>query len=401
MSPSLYLKQGKIFTVTDKEQLDIHESLPVATYSVGYNSLKDEYYLEKIESFSLPNKLYGDINRLASRIIRTFQDRVESTGVVLSGEKGSGKTLLAKRISVVAAEENVITLVVNEPHCGETFNQFIQMIHQPTIIIFDEFEKVYNEFDHKKKMLTLLDGVYPSKKLFIMTCNDKWELDIHLRNRPGRIYYMLDFSGVDDNFIAEYCEDNLLNKEHIPQINAIAKVFKAFNFDMLKAMVEEMNRYNESPSEVLEFLNARPQYESDANYSVKLFSKQGKIMKVSPDTWYGNPLYSTIIVSHEGKDYSYREVRFTGNELAHVDNESKSYIFVNQQGYRVVLKRDFSGISNFSLGTIGPSPESSGTNGLSDYEFQRMLTTEEEASVSDKNSDGGAESKEENGDEED
>jgi hypothetical protein len=70
---------------------------------------------------------------------------------------------------------------------------------------------------------------------------------------------MIDFSGVDDTFIDEYCQDNLQHKQHIPQICGLASLFTAFNLDMLQAMVEEMNRYGEAPMPVLRYLNIRPE----------------------------------------------------------------------------------------------------------------------------------------------
>jgi hypothetical protein len=84
-------------------------------------------------------------------------------------------------------------------------------------------------------MLTLLDGVFPSKKLFILTCNDKWRIDKHMRNRPGCIFYMLDFKGLDADFIREYCEDRLDAKEYIERIDA----------DNCAEILEEANVQNE------------------------------------------------------------------------------------------------------------------------------------------------------------
>ena len=336
---SYYLKSGKTFKVTTKEALDIHERLPVGTYTVGFNACSGQFFLETIDSFSLKGKIYGDTNKTADRILRTFADREGSTGVLLTGEKGSGKTMLAKRLSILAANEehgNIPTIVVNQPWCGETFNSFIQMIEQPAVIVFDEFEKVYHKTEKQEAMLTLLDGVYPSKKLFILTCNDKWRLNRHLHNRPGRIFYSLDYNGLSQEFISEYCEDNLINKEHIKLVCATAQVFRAFNFDMLKALVEEMNRYGETPAEALKFLNARPGFDDTRTYKIAEYTQKGKKIKMAYESeWSGNPLKDVVQVYPSGRD----RVVFSPNDFDHVDERTGAYVFVQaKKNRRLVLK---------------------------------------------------------------
>ena len=173
-------------------------------------------------------------------------DRDASTGVMLTGEKGSGKTLLAKNVSFEAAKQGIPTIIINAAWCGDAFNSLIQSIEQPAIILFDEFEKVYDK-DDQQQILTLLDGVFPSKKLFVLTCNDKWRVDVHMRNRPGRIYYMLDFAGLDHDFIRDYCADNLKAQEHTEAVCKISSLFDEFNFDMLKALIDRKStRLNSS-----------------------------------------------------------------------------------------------------------------------------------------------------------
>ncbi len=61
---------------------------------------------------------------------------------------------------------------------------------------------------------------------------------------------------------------------------------------MLKALVEEMNRYNETPTEALEMLNAKPEYDEGAKYEIKLVDAGKEIKAVFPDVWRGNPLHS-------------------------------------------------------------------------------------------------------------
>jgi hypothetical protein len=145
------------------------------------------------------------------------------------------------------------------------------------VIIFDEFEKVYEDHNNQEAMLTLLGGVYSTKKLFVFTSNDKDSINENMLNRPGRIFYSLSFCGVDEQFIKEYCEDNLQNKSYIPVMIRVAQLFSEFNFDMLQSMVEDMNRYDQSPIEVLEYLNADPKASGDQTYSVQFWMNKKQV----------------------------------------------------------------------------------------------------------------------------
>jgi hypothetical protein len=328
--------------------MDLHERLPVGNYTVGFDKMAGIFFLEKIDDFNLTGKIYGNPTRYAERILNTFKDRTAATGVMLTGEKGSGKTMLTKKIAIEAAKEGIPTIVINQPWCGEGFNAFIQMIDQPTIVIFDEFEKTYDT-DDQEKMLTLLDGVYPSKKLFLITTNDKWRIDRHMRNRPGRIFYMIDFKGVDAEFITEYCEDNLKAKEHIEKICQIATLFSEFNFDMLKALVEDMNRYNETPQESLRLLNAKPEFSEESKYKVELQIGGIEIdgEKVEQTEWHGNPLtrgvnidYKVFEVDSDGdENWDWENVRFSAQDLKQVDSKTGKFVFMNETGDRLVLTK--------------------------------------------------------------
>ena len=285
--------------------------------------------MEEVESFEINGKLYGDVQNNSARILTTFADRPNATGVILSGEKGSGKTLLTKAISINGRSLGYPTIIINLPWCGDTFNTFVQNIDQPAIILFDEFEKVY-EKKQQEAVLTLLDGVFPTKKLFLLTCNDKWQIDIHMRNRPGRIYYMLEFDGLELEFIKEYCNDNLIDKNQTDSVCKVSGVFSPFNFDMLKALVEEMNRYGESAIDAIRMLNVKPEYSSTGKYDTKLFLGTTEVSNqidsdysmiagnpISQDIWFG--FYS------DPEKQDYQNVRLFPNEIAHIDYTNMSY----------------------------------------------------------------------------
>ena len=286
---SYFLKSGNTFRVATKDALDLHEALPAGNYVIKQDPFEN-LFIEHIEDFDVPAKLYGSVHKQTERVVSTFLKRDKSTGILMTGEKGSGKTMLSKNICIELAQLNIPTIVINQPWHGEKFNTLIQAIQQPCIVLFDEFEKVYDR-EQQEQMLTLLDGVYSTQKLFILTCNDRWRVDSHMRNRPGRIYYYFDFKGLEEEFIREYCNDNLNNKNHIDTLANIAGVFSAFNFDMLKATVEEMNRYNESPQDALKMLNAKPEFNNGGKFSVQLVVDGEPVKDPGIRTeWNGNPL---------------------------------------------------------------------------------------------------------------
>ena len=336
-----FLKNGTSFRVSSKEAMDLHEKLPAGNYTVAVDPMGN-LYLESIDDFEIPTKMYGNTLRHTDRIINSFWKRPQQTGVLLNGEKGSGKTLLAKNIAVELAKQDVPTIVINRDYTGDGFFKLLQDIDQPCVVLFDEFEKVYDR-EKQEEILTLLDGVFGSKKLYILTVNDKWRVDSHMRNRPGRIFYLLDFKGLDQVFIREYCEDTLNNKQYIDQICSLTSLFGEFNFDMLKALVEEMNRYDETPTEALEMLNAKPEYDEGAKYEIKLVDGGKEIKSVSPEIWRGNPLaMKGVNIEYDpdpnDDDSDWVDLRFAPEHLINLNSQEGKFIF-ESKGARLILTR--------------------------------------------------------------
>lgn len=264
------LRQGDKYFMISEEDVGVYKSVPPGTYSLSQDAMSKQYFLKNTKNISVYGKFYGNVVKNTNRILETFHSRATNTGVLLNGVKGSGKTLLAKNICVKGAETRGLpTILVDNGYHGDDFNRFMQSIDFPCIVLFDEFEKLYGYSD-QDKILTLLDGVYGGKKLFILTVNDIHRVSTFLTNRPGRIYYNLSFDTLDESFIREYCEDNLNDKSKIEDIISYTKIYSFFNFDMLMAAVEEMNRYNENLGEVLEYLNIQPEMKRNDRFTFTL-----------------------------------------------------------------------------------------------------------------------------------
>lgn len=347
---SYFLKSGNTYKVAAEDAMDIRRELPPGNYVVKADPFGN-LYLEQVDSFEFKGKKYGDNDKNRDRIFNTFMDRKSSTGVMLTGEKGSGKTLLAKTLSIKCADEGIPTILINSPWRGDSFNKLIQDIEQPCMVLFDEFEKIYDSTE-QEEMLTLLDGVFPSKKLFMITCNDKWRVNTHMRNRPGRIFYCLDFKGLSQEFIREYCYDNLKDASlvNVDGVCTVGSLFAEFNFDMLKALVEEMNRYNESAQEAMQMLNAKPEFDDGSLYRVTVVpvgatqplterQLEGSIQ------WKGNPLMEKrwnygYDPEPENDDADWYDMKFNQRDLKKVEPTEGKFVFVNSAGDQLVLVRE-------------------------------------------------------------
>lgn len=253
----IYDVDSKRYTTYTAPTSRVFEKLAPGIYELSYNPLTSEVSFTEKAPYELPGKIYGNAISRADRILTTHEDFTDrNTGVLLIGDAGSGKSLLAKvlanRFVTEVADGVVITFA--QPYKGSLLERMLSDIKQPCLVLIDEFEKFYDR-DDQKALLTVMDGGSVVDKLFVLTANDEGQVNRHIMNRPGRAHYCYRYHGLDEAFVRDYAAENIADKTQIEELVLLSYRVPGFSFDILKALISEANRFKETVMEAATHLN--------------------------------------------------------------------------------------------------------------------------------------------------
>lgn len=271
------LNTGTVYRIYD-ESMRAFNQLPPGVYKIAFNPMAG-YSLIKSDPIEINEKIYGNHLKKVEKVYNSFKVFPRNLGVILSGDKGIGKSLFAKLLSVKAIENGYPVIMCDTPYPG--IADFLGSIQQEIVVLFDEFDKTFAQLegqgDPQAEMLTLFDGLYMGKKLFIITCNELRKLNDFLVNRPGRFHYHFRFAYPNDAEVTEYLKDNIA-EEFWGEIPAVAEFAKKvdLNYDCLRAIAFELNMgstFADAAAD-LNIINIEKNY-----YNLTLYFKDGTSFK--------------------------------------------------------------------------------------------------------------------------
>jgi SpoVK/Ycf46/Vps4 family AAA+-type ATPase len=237
---------------------NLAEKLKPAIYSVQEDRNGDLFLEKEKGCFTFDYKLYGLRDTITNRLTKIFENN-RQVGCLLNGLKGTGKSVTSKVICNKMIEVGYPVLIVNKNHKG--ICEYISSIQEDLIIFIDEFEKVFDDDRYSSEpsqLLSMLDGAMTSdfKRLFLLTSNNL-DINDNLKSRPGRIRYIFEFSDLTKVQVEEIVDD-ILDSDKVnfkdDIIEFISKT-ELISVDAVKAVVGEVNLFNESPLEFKDFLN--------------------------------------------------------------------------------------------------------------------------------------------------
>lgn len=271
-----FLLSDNSISVFNSETVKIIDSIPIGIYKLEIS--RTGLYLEKTEMKLEYGKLYGNTQKIADHICKAFEllGKDKNLGVLLSGGRGLGKTLTT-RVVINQLKDKYPIIIISEYY--QDIANFLNSI-SGCVILIDEFEKIMSgEVDSEnnsggqtkqEQLLSVFDGNAGSKgNLFLLTANEVNRLDDNFLSRPGRIRYHYKFTSEKPNVIADYCNDNLVRKELIPELLEIFKATRYVSMDMIAAIVNELNDFDDiTPRDAIEYFN----FEQDTTYLLRAYA---------------------------------------------------------------------------------------------------------------------------------
>lgn len=244
-------RKGNAYIMGETSQQQ--DKLESKIYIVSYNQNIGLFLTQTDEDFKFPYKIYGKDNPFISRVLQTYKNTTANLGFILNGVKGGGKTVTAK---LICNALKLPVIMVTENHDG--ISEYINRIQQDVIILIDEYEKIYGNYD--STILTLMDGVLSNefRRTFMLTTNEM-NVNANLLSRPGRIRYIKKYGDLDINTITEIVDDLLIHKDHKEETIKFIAMLEMITIDIVKSIVEEVNIHNESPQVFKDVFNVKPE----------------------------------------------------------------------------------------------------------------------------------------------
>lgn len=224
-----------------------------AVYTIEVDRWTDAITLKTAPAFNMPEKVYETVGDsvFITRVLNNFNTSEKGmTGVMLSGLKGSGKTIMAKNI---ANKSGLPIILIDKGFRPSLFTKLFNMLADtPVCFVFDEVDKLGENYDDDY-LLKVLDGANSSgKHIILCTCNNSNDISEYLKDRCSRIRYWKTFDSLPTSMIQSILEDRLDDKDEVkPLTDFIVSEFAVTSFDNICAFVDEVNAYQKMSFEDL------------------------------------------------------------------------------------------------------------------------------------------------------
>jgi len=259
---STYIETGGHVRVYD-DAVRTHQMFPHGTYRVHFTT-KEGFSLVRIDDLAVgAERVYGGREGKVDKIFRAYERADRSLGVMLSGDKGIGKSLFLRMVAERARAYDLPVVLVSEDHDGIV--DFLDSLDE-CLVVFDEFEKTFplgrrglgDGANRQNQFLTLFDGLSTVKRIYCLTVNDIADVSTYLVNRPGRFHYHMRFEYPGPDEVRQYLRDQAPTADPVEIENVALFSRRArLNYDHLRAIAFELDQAESLFAEIVEDLNIK------------------------------------------------------------------------------------------------------------------------------------------------
>lgn len=258
--------------------LQIEKELVTRNYLFNFSEANGSCWLEDAKDFNYPEKIYDIDSVMRKMIKKSFDTNDKNLGVLLTGNKGQGKSLNAK---LICKELNLPCVIINKPIPIEiNFIQFLNNIDQNFVIFLDEFEKLFEttsknngagkdlQFHTQESFLSFMDGVLCNKNkiLFLLTTNEN--INDYFINRPSRIKFLKEYNELPEDLFNLITDDLLVDKKFKKDLEDNISLIN-LNIDLLISIIKEINLFKIPFSKFMEYFNYRVELYSYDVHKIK------------------------------------------------------------------------------------------------------------------------------------
>lgn len=316
---------GNQFMIHDSS-MRAYDTLPISTYMLEFSKMTG-FFLQLHTDLTVNETIYGNRDEKVQKVLNSFAAFNRSLGVILSGDKGIGKSVFARLLCEEAIRRGIPVIIVSRAYPG--ISSFFDQLDQEVLVLFDEFDKTFSKssddddkMNPQTELLSLFDGISGGKKLYVVTCNRIHSLSDYLLNRPGRFHYHFRFSYPSAEDIRTYLEDKLA-PQYFGEIDPVIE-FSAIvplNYDCLRAIAFELNTgstFKEAIAD-LNIVNTDVQF-----YVVEVTFSDGKVILDRSRIDFFDDDHDSVVLDDYGEKYLCR-IRFSTKDIT-VDSRTGTIV---------------------------------------------------------------------------